>query len=162
PSGPIAARADNSYTVTGGTCLGASLAPGATCTVDVRFDPVAPTGAKPATLSVTATPGGAPTATLDGTALAPRTLALAPPSLDFGATALGAATAPAGFTVTNTGEAPTGTPTVALSDPTHFTIASTDCAAALAPGASCTVQVAFRPAAVGAIQGVSLTATAAP
>jgi hypothetical protein len=50
----------------GGTCQGATLAPLATCTIDANFSPTS-TGAKTASLSVSASPGGSASASITGT-----------------------------------------------------------------------------------------------
>jgi hypothetical protein len=57
------------FTITSTTC-GAPLAASGTCTVNVRFAPVT-SGAKSASLSVNATPGGTSSSTLTGTGLNP-------------------------------------------------------------------------------------------
>jgi hypothetical protein len=152
---------DPSYGVTG-TCAGATLAAGATCKVTVTFAPTGMSGAKPATLTVSASDGGMATASLTGTALTAGALAMAPSTTqDFGQVAVGATSSAIQFTVTNTGQSPTGT----LSMPSvgaGFAIGSTDCVQApLAAGASCHVSVSFAPTSVGAATG-SVTISASP
>ena len=55
----------NEFQITADTCLGNVLSPGNTCTVTVRFNPMA-AGNRAATLGVQATPGGLATSTLSG------------------------------------------------------------------------------------------------
>ncbi len=163
-SGPLAVSASDStsYTVMGGTCAGMTLAGGASCTLTVRFNPMAPAGSKPATLMVSATPGGSATAGLSGSGLTPGLLMLSPTTATFGSVTRGGMSAAQTFTVMNTGGSSTGTLGVSVSDSANFTISSNDCPATLGAGASCMVGVRFTPASVGAKQNVSLTATASP
>jgi hypothetical protein len=56
-----------SWAVTGGSCSGAALHGGGSCTVSVTFSPLGALGAKSATLTVTAAPGGQASASLSGT-----------------------------------------------------------------------------------------------
>jgi FtsP/CotA-like multicopper oxidase with cupredoxin domain len=92
----------------GGTC-GATLAAGATCTINVRFLPTA-SGIRTANLSVTATGGNAGTVGLTGTgngavaAVSPATTAAAP--FNFGNVIRGQVSAPLSVTVTNSGSTP--------------------------------------------------------
>jgi len=151
-----------SYTVTGGTCINAQLAPGATCTVTVRFNPTGQAGAKPATLTVTATQGGSPTSSLTGTALTAGALSLSPASKDFGAVAVGGMSTETVFTLTNTGQTATGTlGAPMLSNTMDFMISSNSCPSTLGPSASCSIGARFTPASVGAKTGVSLTVSGA-
>ena len=127
---------------------GASLAAGASCTVNVTFRPTA-AGSRAGTLTVanSATPA---TASLTGVGVAPGPVLNANPgSLSFGATAVGSTTAAQSVTVTNGG---TSTATVSgVSASGDF--AQTNNCATLAVGASCTVNVTFRPTAEGSRAG---------
>jgi len=53
------------FVISTDNCVGTTLAPAATCTILVHFTPTT-TGAKAASLDVTATPGGSASATLGG------------------------------------------------------------------------------------------------
>jgi hypothetical protein len=164
-TGPLDATvndADMSYSIVGGTCGHGTLLAGMKCTVSVRFSPKGAPGSKPATLTVSANPGGDATTSLTGSALEPGALKVTPDSKDFGSVGVGGASAETVFTLSNTGESDTGAVTVGLSDGTSFRISSNDCQGSLRAGASCHVGVTLMPAAVGIAQGVSLTATAAP
>lgn len=161
-TGALAVAVDDDAYQVAGDCAGAKLAAGKTCTVSIAFAPTGAAGDRPATLTVSGTPGGDATASLTGTALVPGALDLSPGSQTFGSQTLGVATDATTFTVTNKGETPTGPPVPTLSDTTHFQIAGTTCAAALEPAGTCTVDVVFKPAAVGPVQGVSLVVAAVP
>jgi hypothetical protein len=147
--GPLtASTADASYRVAGGTCGGASIDAGATCTVIVRFHPAGEPGTKLSTLTVGAGADSV-SAMLSGVALRPATIELDVGMRAFGRQAVGTASAEATLTVRNTGQAPSAPLAVTLGDGDHFTISSGGCAGPLAAGGSCVVGVRFRPAAVG-------------
>ena len=135
------------FPITADTCGGAMLAPGATCTFDVTFTPLAP-GARSATVSVAGTCTDTATTSLTGTAVAPATLALAPPTKDFGSVSAGATGGAATFTLTNTGDLPTSAVTAAISS--EFEIVSDTCSgSALAAHGSCTIDARFAPTSIG-------------
>ena len=144
------------------TTCGAKLAVGASCTVQVHFAPAA-TGAADATLSATASPGGTATATLAGTGVTQAALSVTPATFDYGQVPKNTASGDQTFTVTNTGQAASGTVAVSLggTNASDFTIDTNTCAAALPGGASCTVTVHFTPGSTGTLTA-SLSATAAP
>ncbi len=144
-------------------CSGAALAPAATCSVTVRFLPTT-MGAKAATLRVRATPGGDITATLQGTAVPPGALSLAPASADFGGVVLGSSSSTLTFTATNTGGAATGLITVALggTSANQFAKISDTCSAtSVAPAGTCTVSYQLRPTTAGG-KTASLVISASP
>ncbi|MEO7029630.1 MAG: choice-of-anchor D domain-containing protein [Acidobacteriaceae bacterium] len=126
-----------SNTSGGQTC--ATLAPTASCFVQVVFAPTA-VGQRTGTLSV-ATSAGIVTAALNGNGLSDPGLAINPIELDFnnvpGATALQQS-----IVLSNTGTTTLNIGAVVSSDPSF--IPSSQCAT-LAPGAACAVTVAFVP-----------------
>lgn len=140
----------------GDTCSGQPLAAGAGCDVSVVFQP-AGGGAKSATLSVSGTPGGATTAALSGTGLAPASLVTSPSPVAFGGVAQGVAV-PVAVTLTNPGGVSTGTVSLALGSGAAAkgyaltsTVTPDGCSGkTLAGGASCSFEVTFTPSAVGA------------
>lgn len=76
-----------------------------------------------------------------------------PASLDFGSAAIGAASAAKTVTLSDTGSVPIGVSSVTLggTNPGDFTVTSDGCSGkSVASGGSCSVQVAFAPAATGA------------
>jgi len=169
PSGTLTTRilplAGTEFTVVSDTCLNMVLAAGGTCAVIVRFSPGS-AGPKTATLEVSGNPGGTAPASLTGTGLAPAQLSMGSPSFTFANTVVGGSSATQTFTVTNTGGVPAGT-TAALastlggSNPSDFVIANDTCTGTLGAGASCTVQLTFKPAAAGA-KAASLNVSATP
>jgi hypothetical protein len=148
------------FLVTSTDCT--TLAGGASCSVQAAFQPGA-TGAAAAALEVTASPGGAASATVNGTGLTPASLALAPApgsSTNLGSVATdGFATAV--FTVTNTGGAASGVPVPSLAPATDFTVPSHTCTAPVPGGGSCSVTVRFAPASTGS-KAATLTVEATP
>ena len=141
------------------TC-GASLAAGATCTVDVAPAPMQ-AGLLVAVLTVSA-PGGSVDVPLTESCCAPPGLTITPATHDFGSQSAGTTGAAYAFTITNDGATTTGmiAPQLAGIDATEFTIAGTTCTT-LANLVSCTVSVAFAPSTAGA-KSASLTISAAP
>ena len=126
-------------------CQGVVLQPAGICTIAITFSPTAG-GAKTATLAVSGTPGGIATAGLNGNAIPDALLTITPASFDFGSVGTGTVTAFQTFTIRNTGGQMSGVPAVALNGPQaaqFFHVSA--CAAALAPNATCTVQVRFQP-----------------
>ena len=156
PSGTLGTRllplAGSSFNVVTDSCTGV-LAAGGTCTVSVRFSP-ASAGPKTATLEVSGNPGGTAPANLTGVGLMPAQLSMAPPSFTFANTVVGGSSAAQSFTVTNTGGVPAGataalTSTLAGSNPADFVISNDTCTGTLGAGASCTVQLTFKPSTAG-------------
>jgi large repetitive protein len=125
----------------GGTC-GATLAPGASCTVNVTFHPTTPgTAANVGTLAA-----GGQTVALSGTGVS-AAATVAPATLAFGQAVRGTVSASQTVTVTNTSSLPE-TLTVALGGANANQFAMVNgCAAAVPAGGTCTVSVTFVPAA---------------
>jgi phospholipase C len=126
-----------------------SLPVGASCNILVFFKPKA-IGPVTGTLSITDDAVGSPQmVALSGTGTA---VGLAPPSLNFGNQAVGTTSQPMTITVKNV--APSGNlkiTKVAITgtNATDFAVASNNCPASLAPGATCMVGVTFSPTATG-------------
>jgi hypothetical protein len=133
-----------------GTC-GASLAAEASCSLYVGFKP-ASAAAFSATVSVTDNAAGSPhKVTLTGTGTAAPTLKLSATSIAFPATLHGTTSAAQTITLTNSGTATMTINSISLAgtNPTDFEELNT-CGATLAPAATCSVYVAFKPSAVAA------------
>jgi len=130
------------------TC-GTSLGAGVSCTVYVAFKPTA-TGALKATLSVADTASGSPqTAALTGTGAAADSVTLSATTMAFGSVTHGTTSAAKSVTVKNGGTTIldiTGI-TVTGTGAADFIVLTT-CGATLAPATTCTIDVAFKPAAV--------------
>ena len=171
PSGPINTRISGpdaaSFRLLTNGCA-ATLEPSATCTMTLQFNPTSPS-AKAATLEVLGSQGVAGTATLNGSGQssepADAQLVIAPLSQDFGQVVLGSRSAVTSFTVTNTGNAKTTALSTAFSGPnaSQFIIVAGGCTGApLAPHASCSLSIAFKPtAAVAATASLDVTSTVA-
>ena len=143
---------------TGATTCGATLAAGASCTVQVVFDPLA-AGASAAALVVSSSTLGVAqvTVALDGSSLIPSGLTATPAQLSFGPVVVGQTSAAQTVTVTNTAAAAAGGFTVGLSGQAgsgQFSVAQNTCGTTLAAGASCSVGVVFAPTASGATTGI--------
>ncbi|HEY6290007.1 MAG TPA: FG-GAP-like repeat-containing protein [Terriglobia bacterium] len=141
-----------------------SLAAGASCTVTVTFTPTAP-GTRTASVCVTDDPAGscvsAPvvSAALSGTGGPAPVVSFSPPSLTFAAQQVGSASPIQTLTLTNTGSAALTITSVTTSG--DFT-AINACSGSVAAGASCRINVIFKPTAAGARTGtVAITDNAA-
>ena len=140
--------------VNGGTCArGQPIKVGASCTVQVAFTPTS-NGAKESTLTITqptdqSWDSVSAAVHLTGSG-ANGALSADPETIDFGTVSVGDTAAAQSFTVTNTGTLTTTIGTVLVSSPAEFPLAGGTCAGAtLAPADTCTVSVAFKPAATG-------------
>jgi FG-GAP-like repeat/Cep192 domain 4/Abnormal spindle-like microcephaly-assoc'd, ASPM-SPD-2-Hydin/HYDIN/CFA65/VesB-like, Ig-like domain len=142
------------------SCIG-NLPPGANCTVNVMFVPKA-TGARSGTITLTDSASDSPqTIALSGTgAPTPSAAAgLSTTSLIFRAQAAGTTSSPITVRLTNPG---TSALSIAGIVPSGDVAATTTCGATLGPGASCTISVAFAPAAVGQRTGTVTLNDSAP
>ena len=155
-----------SFHIAAKTCA-SSLAPNATCTVDVTFAPSS-TGLVKAGLKVkpSANYSTGATASLAGTGVIPANPAqLAVTSVpDFGSIPAGTATSPQSVTVSNTGGQPSGPITITITGPgfEDFVLSDNACAGiVLAAGADCSVKVKFGPFAPGS-SAATFTASATP
>lgn len=133
------------------TTCGTTLAVGASCTIAVTFKPTT-TGTLAATLSVTDNAlGGRQTVSLTGIGSAAVAKAsLSSTSLAFGSQTVAVASAAKTITLSNTGGASMTISSYAFSgtNSADFT-ETTTCVSPLAAGASCTINVVFKPAAAG-------------
>jgi len=145
---------DFSQTNTCGT-LPAAVAAGASCTINVVFNPTSVTpAARTANLVVTDTAANSPqTVPITGTAIQ-AAISFNPTSLTFASQSAGTSSAPQAIAVTNSGTAPlTFTKiTIAGSNAADFTLGSaTTCGGTgtLNAATSCTLSVIYKPAAAG-------------
>lgn len=127
---------------------GSTLAPGATCTVTVTFDPTNAQGVYTQDLTVSYYVNVAdPLMTikpLKGIISGPAVLTISNTGHDFGSNFTTAPATTQTFTVTNSGGFSATNVTVNGND-ANFTIQSTTCGAPLAPAGSCTFVVAYLP-----------------
>jgi hypothetical protein len=131
---------------------GASVAAGASCTVQVTFTPTA-TGARAATLTIYLNiVGGQVAIPLTGTGIPGGAIVLLPTSMNFGSSLIGVTTKPAqNITISNTGGVAVNLQLpIATGD---FAITANTCAASLAPNFGCTVALAFTPTVSGRRSG---------
>jgi outer membrane protein OmpA-like peptidoglycan-associated protein len=152
----IVGTSASQYAIQSNSCSSQTVAPGASCTVTVRFQPTS-TGGKPATLRFESNAGRRDLA-LGGRGTQP-VFEAAPTTADLGVVPVGLTGFPETVTVTNTATGqnagalsiPAGGVTLAGTDPTEFTIVSDGCSdQVLDPEATCTVDVALSPTSVGA------------
>jgi sugar lactone lactonase YvrE len=146
--------ADFSQTNTCGN-LPATVAIGATCTINVVFTPASVTPpARVATLTLTDNAADSPVSLpVTGTATA-ADISFTPPSLTFASQAATTSSAPQAVVLKNTGTAQlvfTGSGiTIAGPNAADFSLApASTCSAPLAPAATCTINVTYTPAAIG-------------
>lgn len=150
----------------------ATLAPTASCTINVAFKPSS-TGVRNGTITVTsALPGGPQTVTLTGTGLAAVPVAmLSASSLSFNNQVVNTTSSPQTVTLTNSGGttlhlAASGSVVISGTNASDFTVATgTTCidGATVTPSSSCVINVTFDPSATGARSAaVTITDDASP
>jgi hypothetical protein len=141
------------FAVVSNTC-GASIGPGASCSVVVGFTPGV-TGVASGSFSASAAAGGVQTASLLGNGVAPGLLTVTPTTHTFMSTVVGQSSATQDFTFTNTGGAAIAMPNVTLGGTaaSSFSVTFNGCAvpSTLAPNATCVVRVQFAPQASGPV-----------
>ena len=134
----------------GGTCSGATLAAGSSCEITFTFSPTS-TGQNNAQFIIS---GGGKTTTVNltgsGAAAATASLSTTPGTLSFGSITVGNTSAAQTVTLRNTGGAAASGVSLANSNSAEFLVSSNTCGATLAAGATCTLSVAYQPAATGA------------
>ncbi len=136
-----------------GTC-GKTLAAGASCSVYVAFKP-STAGSVSSTLNFTDNASGSPQhVTLAGTGTTAPSVKLSTNAITFPTTLHGTTSAAVAVTLTNSGTATLtlNSITVGGTNPTDFEALDT-CGSTLAASTSCTVYVAFKPAATGTFHG---------
>ena len=142
----------NDFELTAKTCV-TTLAAGASCTLSVAFKP-ATTGTQTASLIATDSSSDSPqTIALNGTGAKQPTVSLSPVSLTFATTKVGTTSAAQTLTLTNTGSVAMSAKSFSFTGPnaTSFVLSFKTCGTSLAAGASCTLSVAFKPAATGTL-----------
>jgi FtsP/CotA-like multicopper oxidase with cupredoxin domain len=140
------------------TCpVGGTLASGSSCRITLRFRPTA-VGVRAATLAIGTNDPGTPVANvaLTGTGIQ-AAVSLSPSSHNFGAVTAGQTSQPFAFTLTNSGTAALTINNVSLggNNGNRFT-QTNNCGASLAIGASCTINVTFRPQKAGTAYSATL------
>src|SRR6185295_4992475 len=134
------------FNITSNTCTG-SLAVNASCSVAVRFTPLA-TGTRTGLLTIASSALSSPhTVGLSGTGIA-GTLSV-PPQLNLGGQQVGTVGTPVVISVTNTSAIPVTFGTLSINAVGNFALASNTCTGTLAGGASCAIGIQFTPTVTG-------------
>lgn len=132
-----------------GTCSGATLNAGATCTVVFTYSPTAAANAS-ATYTIT---GGGKTMVIalsgTGTAQAGASLEATPSSLRFGSVAPGTSSTQQSITLTNSGGAAATGLSLTNTNASEFLVSGHTCGTTLGPGATCHLLVAYAPSGAG-------------
>jgi hypothetical protein len=154
-----AVAANNGAFTAAGNCVGANLANGQSCTINVSFAPTA-AAAVNGTLTITHSAGGSPASVgLSGTGTtAPvPAVALSRTSVSFaGVTAVGQQSIAERVTLTNNGPGSVTLSSIAAAPEFNVVVGAAGACRGgqtLAQGASCTIDVTFAPAAAGARSG---------
>jgi hypothetical protein len=152
---------DPAFADAGDNCTGELLAPGASCSIKLTFNPSA-VKSYSASISFPVYPVSCPACTypgesipLTGTGIAqPPDFSLSPSLLDFGNQIILIPSATQTVTVTNIST--TDTLQIAGVSPTvgRYFVNAVGCAGTIAPGASCPVTVYFNPASLGPDNGL--------
>ncbi|MCC6995135.1 MAG: choice-of-anchor D domain-containing protein [Deltaproteobacteria bacterium] len=167
PAGAISTALGGSdaaqFTVTADGCMGQALGANATCQITVRFSPSS-AGAKTASLTATASPGGTAIAQLAGQGLSIGNITITPTSRDFGSVQEGLTGTTQVFMLQNTGQSATGGLVTAVTgaNAADFSVGSDGCAGVtLAASDTCMVSIGFSPATAGS-KIATLTVTGSP
>jgi hypothetical protein len=134
---------------TDGGCVGYVLIPGnARCPFNVFFTP-SQTGLRTGSLTISSS-GGTQYVTLTGTGTPAINISISPSSLSFSTQELNSTSRNLNVTLTNTGSQTLNLSSITLSGANVGEFLVTNlCGSTIAVGSSCTVQVAFRPSAIG-------------
>ncbi|MDP9337916.1 MAG: choice-of-anchor D domain-containing protein [Acidobacteriota bacterium] len=140
------------FSAPSGNCIGAAIAPSASCTATESFTPSA-TGLRQATLTFTDNAAGSPhSINVTGTATAAPpagpVLRFSPSPIVVPPTTQGLASVPIGVTINNSGTAPMHITNISAggNSPVDFVNSLGNCnTATIAPSASCTVTFVFAP-----------------
>jgi hypothetical protein len=134
-------------------CVGASIAAGSSCAIQVTFTPSA-TGARTGQMTVNANVyGGDLTVDLSGTGDPAGTVSMDPSSIDFGKVQVGSTSTALQVSVNNSGSTVVPINSVTITAP--FKITSNSCGTtSLAAETSCQVLVQFAPVQAGAVAGL--------
>jgi len=139
--------ASSKFAISSKTC-GTTLAPNIACIINLTFRPTA-TGAVTGSLTISDNAGGSPhKVALSGSGTK---LKLSPTSLAYATQVINSASAAKKVTLTNVDSTSLSITSTSVS--THFVITSKTCGASLAAGASCSINVGFRPTSIGSKTG---------
>jgi len=157
-SGPSASEFSCGSAICSATNCGATLANGASCTVQVIFTPSTAGGATAALVISSSSPGvTAASVPLTGVGQSSTGLNVQPTQLSFSVVAPGQTSPAQTVTVTNNGKVAANSLSLLATAP--FALVNNTCSASLAAGASCTVGVVFSPAVNGSFAGTLTVAS---
>jgi hypothetical protein len=146
----------------GGTCaVGTQVPINGTCTISVTFQPSA-LGARPASLTVVSDASNGPAVIAlsgNGVPVPAPVASLLPATLDFGSQTLGGVYPPRSVTLANVGTAAMAVNAIAVVGAGFSNVSAAACPSSLAPGASCTIDIAFAPAAANTDYNGTLSVT---
>lgn len=155
----ITATGDFNFT---GCATPLSIAPGAGCTLSIKFVPTA-VGARTGGISIASNAAGSPhaiTLSGDGTPVPVPGIALAPSSADFGALVTGMSSTQV-LVLSNPGTAPLAISSIGVTG-VGFSQANT-CPSSLSPSLTCNISVTFAPTVTGPASGqLAIVSNAAP
>jgi trimeric autotransporter adhesin len=142
------------YSTAGSSCAtGVAIAPNASCTVNVSFSPNAIASFPSSLVLASNASNGNVSVTLQGTgaAVPAPVIAVSPGALAFGNQTLNVTSGTQFITVQNNGNAPATLSPLSLTGSATFNLLNpTACGASLGAGASCILQLQFRPTVTGA------------
>ncbi len=130
---------------------GPDLTAGATCSMGVVFKPTVP-GPRNATLEVADNAPGSPhSVSLSGNGVAAPAAVLSPSAVNFGDQGVGTTSGTQSISLANTGSGTLLVASTALvgTNAGDFAMSGSSCGASVAPGASCSIGVVFKPTAAG-------------
>jgi hypothetical protein len=141
------------FAIANNGCMGASVAPGGSCPVQLTFTPTA-AGARNAVLTISSNAPQAPPVTLSGTGQV-SDIGLGATALNFGDQKVATQSPAQTITINNKGSAPMkmGQTTAAGANASDFMLTDGCKGNTVAPGAGCSIGVVFVPGASGARSG---------
>ena len=133
------------FAISSNTCA-QPVAPNTSCTFSVTVTPPA-SGNVSGSINIldNGAYGGQQTVTLSASGTTGPALTLSPMTIQFGDQVVNTASAPQTITLSSTGNATVTFPVNGIHTTEDFIIAGTTCGASLAPGASCTISVEYKP-----------------
>lgn len=142
------------FSINYGNCAGTVLSAWNGCNLGVGFNPTGPTGPASASLEIASNGAGSPqTVAISADALSGPDAQITPVAPDFGPVAVGAASPPMTFTLTNAGDFPDQIQQVfpVSGSARSFPVSADGCTMRVVlPGEACTFDISFAPAEAGA------------
>lgn len=133
------------------------LAPGASCTVGISFSPKSIGNLAGGLVIYDSAVGSPHTVPLSGVSYGTPNITLSATTLNFPITVIGNSSSRS-LTIGNTGNVDLAMTSTQISGSASFSVVSSNCESSIAPGANCTLNIAFAPSSSGAASG-TLTIT---